>query len=174
MFFRTLLGTLLLKLSLFSCADYWDSNSIQYLFLDKRNNLFLQFSEDLNDPAIYNQIHYSYGEESKRKNIQEWKKELKDKYSDEQIEDFIYNKNIKNLQEPEAKDYLSFTHEQENCVNESYENSKSTRCTNFIPKALKKLEEAKSDFYKQRYFFLALRNGSLSQKRAFRNLQKIL
>ena len=164
MFFRTLLGTLLLKLSLFSCADYWDPNSIQYLFLDKKDNLFLQFSEDLNDPAIYNQINYSYAQESKKRNIQEWKKELKDKYNNEQIEDFIYNKNIKNLQEPEAKDYLSFTHEQENCVNESYENSKPTRCTNFIPKALKKLEEAKSDFYKQRYFFLALRMAHYHKK----------
>lgn len=164
MFFRTLLGTILLKLSLFSCADYWDPNSIQYLFLEKKDNIFLQFSEDLNAPAIYNQILYSYSEESKRKNIQEWKKELKGKYNDDQIEDFIYNKNIKNLQESEAKDYLSFAHEQENCVNETYENSKPTRCVNFITKALKKLEEAESDFYKQRYFFLALRIAHYHKK----------
>lgn len=164
MFLRTLFTTLILKISLFSCASYWDPNSIQYLFLDKKDNLFLQFSENLNDPAIYNEINYSYAHESKKRNIQEWKKELKDKYSNEQIEDFIYNKNIKNLQEPEAKDYLSFAHEQENCVNESFDNTKPTRCVNFIPKALKKLEEAKSDFYKQRYLFLALRMAHYHKK----------
>lgn len=164
MFLRTLIATLILKLSLFSCADYWDPNSIQYMFLDKKDNLFLQFSEDLNDPSIYNQITYLYSEESKKQNIDEWKKELKDKYSYEEIEDFIYNKNLRRLNEIEAKEYINFVYEQDNCVNNSFGETKPTRCTNFIPKALKKLEDAKTDFYKQRYFFLALRMAHYHKK----------
>ncbi|WP_198304828.1 hypothetical protein [Arcobacter vandammei] len=157
MFFRTLFISLLLKISLFSCADYWNPNSIEYMFLEKRDNIFLQFSEDLNDPAIYNEILYKYEEKNREKNLLEWKNELKNKYSLVELEDFIYNKNLTNLEENDTKDYINFIYEQSNCTIANFSDSKPTRCTNYISKALKKLEDSKTDFYKQRYFFLALR-----------------
>ncbi|QKF72954.1 hypothetical protein AFAEC_0777 [Aliarcobacter faecis] len=164
MILRIFFATLILKLSLFSCADYWNPNSIKYMFLEKKDNLFLKFSEDLNDPSIYNEIIYLYEQESKKENIKEWKKELNDVYTAEEIEDFIYNKNLTNLKDLEAKDYINFVYQQENCTTANFEESKPSRCTNFIPKALKKLEEAKTDFYKQRYFFLALRLAHYHKK----------
>ncbi len=157
MLFRVLLSTFFLKISLFSCADYWDPNSVEFMFLEKRDNIFLKFSEDLNDPAIYNEIVYAYEEKNKEKNLLEWKKELKDKYSLVELDDFIYNKNLVNLDENDAKEYINFVYEQDGCTTASFGDTKPTRCTNYISKAIKKLENAKTDFYKQRYFFLALR-----------------
>lgn len=157
MFLKTLSLFLTIKLSLFACADYWDPTSINYMFLEKKDNIFLEYSEDLNDAAIYNTILWEYEKKNKEENLKEWQKELKNQYSIEQIEDFLYNKNLINLENSDIKEYINFVQSQEECANSNSFNDIQSRCSNFVSKALKKLEASKSEFLKQRYFFLALR-----------------
>ena len=62
---KSLASLLILKLSLFSCADYWNPNSIEFMLLEKRDNVFLQYGEDLDNASIYDSILYKYNEKNK-------------------------------------------------------------------------------------------------------------
>lgn len=161
---KSLASLLILKLSLFSCADYWNPNSIEFMLLEKRDNVFLQYGEDLDNASIYDSILDKYNEKNKEANLLEWQKVLKNEYKEEfstkEIEDILYeNKNLNSVNSKEIKEYFSFTKEQEPCVN--FDNygyiEKPKNCKTYINKALEKLENINNSFLKERYFFLALR-----------------
>ncbi len=161
---KSLASLLILKLSLFSCADYWNPNSIEFMLLEKRDNVFLQYGEDLDNASIYDSILYNYNEKNKEANLLEWQKVLKNDYKEEfstkEIEEILYeNKNLNSVNSKEIKEYFSFTKEQEACVN--FDNygylEKPKNCKTYINKALEKLENINNSFLKERYFFLALR-----------------
>lgn len=161
---KSLASLLILKLSLFSCADYWNPNSIEFMLLEKRDNVFLQYGEDLDNASIYDSILDKYNEKNKEANLLEWQKVLKNDYKEEfstkEIEEILYeNKNLNSVNSKEIKEYFSFTKEQEPCVN--FDNygyiEKPKNCKTYINKALEKLENINNSFLKERYFFLALR-----------------
>ncbi|OCL87875.1 hypothetical protein AAX26_00971 [Aliarcobacter thereius] len=157
------------QISLFSCADYWDPNSVYYLFLDKRDNVFLSYSEDLKSPGIYNTIIYNYDLENKKENLKEWQKELKGEFKVEEIEEFLYKrKNLDRVKNKEVLDYINFVAMQEECVYRDYyyyyKKDEKIECGTFVEKALDNLEKVNSNYLKLRYFYLALRLAHFEKK----------
>lgn len=161
--------TLILNISLFSCAGGWDYNQKEFVFLEKREQPFSNISEDIKSPNVYNTIYWKYEEKNKEKNLQEWAKQLNNSFLLEQIEDFVYKrKNLELIKDKEILDYLIFVKEQEKHVSEGYysqEEIKKLKDYNLLLKeAVDKIEEVKSPYLKLRYFYLALRLSHYKNK----------
>ncbi|MDX4034997.1 hypothetical protein [Aliarcobacter skirrowii] len=161
MIFRILFLNLFFTLSLFSCGGgyWWDSENVEFHFLEKRDNLYLQYSNDLSNAEIYNDIIYKYSKKNKEENLKEWEIALENKYDVTTLDDIIYkNKNYDLKIDQEFKEYLDFVKQQEDCViYNPYINQDLSYCKDFIPEALLKIDSTKDTFIKQRYFYLALR-----------------
>ena len=52
MILKTLILTMILNISLLACADGWDYNQKEFIFLEKREAPFSNFSEDINSAAV--------------------------------------------------------------------------------------------------------------------------
>ncbi|WP_419677635.1 hypothetical protein ACN2EN_08260 [Aliarcobacter lanthieri] len=173
MIFRLSFLTIFLKLSLFSCADYWDPSSVQHLFLEQKDNIFLQLSEDLNNPGIYNEVIYKYNSENKTKNIKELEKEFQNRYSFEQIEEFLYKRqNLNNLRDKDFLEYIKFAEIQEKCVTYNYFNPKPENCGDLTKIALNNLEKVESSYLKLRYFYLAFRLSHFNKQEPLKIYEK--
>ena len=81
MIFRVLILALFIKVSLFACADGWDYNQKEFIFLENRNMPFSNIAEEINSANVYNTILWAYEEKNKEENLKEWQKELKNVYS---------------------------------------------------------------------------------------------
>lgn len=146
-----------LKISLSSCAIGYDESEL-FNFLEKRDNVFLNYVGNLNDPHTYNNIAYSYDTKNKEENLKEWQKILNNSYTLEEIEDFLYNrKNLNNLKDKEVLSYFKFAQSQESCVIFQFDEDRPKDCVKFIPLALNSIENTQNSFLKLRYFYLALR-----------------
>lgn len=161
--------TLILNISLFSCAGGWDYNQKEFIFLEKREQPFSNISEDIKSPNVYNTIYWKYEEINKEKNLQEWKKQLNDSFSIKQIEEFVYKRiNLEQIKDKEIQDYLIFVKEQEKHVSEGYYSTKEIKELKdynlLLKEAESKIEEVKSPYLKLRYFYLALRIAHFKNK----------
>ncbi|MDX4049816.1 hypothetical protein Q6A83_03390 [Aliarcobacter skirrowii] len=161
MIFRIVLLTISLSLSLFSCGGgyWWNSEDVEFHFLDNKDNLYLQYSNDLSSASTYNDIIYKYSIKNKKENLKEWQVALENRFSIKELEDIIYkNRNQELILDEEFQEYLKFIKEQEYCVTYNpYINQDFTYCKDFIPIALNKIDNTKNSFLKQRYFYIALR-----------------
>ncbi|MDY0051816.1 MAG: hypothetical protein RBR65_04675 [Aliarcobacter sp.] len=163
MILKALTLILIFSISLFSCAGGWDYNQKEFIFLEHRKQPFSNISEDIKSPNVYNTIYWKYEEDNKKKNIQEWQKQLNNSFSDEQIEDFVYKrKNLDLIKDKEIQDYLLFVNAQENHVTDNYymsvEDKKKLKDYNLLLKeAIAKIDTVNSSYLKLRYFYLALR-----------------
>lgn len=146
-----------LNISLFSCA-FIDDEYQSYNFLEKKDNIFLNYTANLNSAEIYNDIIYHYDIKNKDENLKEWQKALNNQYSITQIEDFLYKKNnLDKLKDKEILKYFQFAQEQESCVTYNYFEDRPKDCEKYIPIALNSIENTQNSFLKLRYFYLALR-----------------
>ncbi|PWE21194.1 hypothetical protein DF188_06695 [Aliarcobacter skirrowii] len=161
MIFKIVLLTISLSLSLFSCGGgyWWNSEDVEFHFLDNKDNLYLQYSNDLSSASTYNDIIYKYNIKNKEENLKEWQVALENRFSIKELEDIIYkNRNQELILDEEFQEYLKFIKEQEYCVTYNpYINQDFTYCKDFIPIALNKIDNTKNSFLKQRYFYIALR-----------------
>lgn len=161
MIFKIVLLTISLSLSLFSCGGgyWWNSEDVEFHFLDNKDNLYLQYSNDLSSASTYNDIIYKYSIKNKKENLKEWQVALENRFSIKELEDIIYkNRNQELILDEEFQEYLKFIKEQEYCVTYNpYINQDFTYCEDFIPIALNKIDNTKNSFLKQRYFYIALR-----------------
>lgn len=161
MIFKIVLLTISLSLSLFSCGGgyWWNSEDVEFYFLDNKDNLYLQYSNDLSSASTYNDIIYKYSIKNKKENLKEWQVALENRFSIKELEDVIYkNRNQELILDEEFQEYLKFIKEQEYCVTYNpYINQDFTYCKDFIPIALNKIDNTKNSFLKQRYFYIALR-----------------
>ncbi|MFA7021842.1 hypothetical protein [Aliarcobacter sp.] len=161
MIFKIVLLTISLSLSLFSCGGgyWWNSEDVEFHFLDNKDNLYLQYSNDLSSASTYNDIIYKYSIKNKKENLKEWQVALENRFSIKELEDIIYkNRNQELILDEEFQEYLKFIKEQEYCVTYNpYINQDFTYCKDFIPIALNKIDNTKNSFLKQRYFYIALR-----------------
>ncbi len=161
MIFKIVLLTISLSLSLFSCGGgyWWNSEDVEFHFLDNKDNLYLQYSNDLSSASTYNDIIYKYSKKNKEENLKEWQVALENRFSIKELEDIIYkNRNQELILDEEFQEYLKFIKEQEYCVTYNpYINQDFTYCKDFIPIALNKIDDTKNSFLKQRYFYIALR-----------------
>ena len=170
MILKALTLILIFSISLFSCAGGWDYNQKEFVFLEHRKQPFSNISEDIKSPNVYNTIYWKYEEDNKKKNIQEWKKQLNNSFSDEQIEDFVYKrKNLDLIKDKEIQDYLLFVNAQENHVTDNYyispEDKKKLKDYNLLLKeAIAKIDTVNSSYLKLRYFYLALRLAHFKKK----------
>ncbi|RBQ31120.1 hypothetical protein CRU92_08070 [Arcobacter sp. FW59] len=170
---RFLFSILFLKISLFSCADYWDPSSVQHLFLEKRDNIFLQISEDLNSSGIYNEVIYKYEIENKKTNIEELEKELNNRYSFEDIEKFLYKRqNLNNLRDKEFLEYIRFVELQEKCAISNYYNPRPENCGDLTKIALSHIEKVESNYLKLRYFYLGFRLAHFNNQEPLKIYEK--
>ncbi|WP_066356436.1 hypothetical protein [Aliarcobacter skirrowii] len=160
MIFKIVLLTISLSLSLFSCGGgyWWNSEDVEFHFLDNKDNLYLQYSNDLSSASTYNDIIYKYSIKNKKENLKEWQVALENRFSIKELEDIIYkNRNQELILDEEFQEYLKFIKEQEYCVTYNpYINQDFTYCKDFIPIALNKIDNTKNSFLKQRYFYIAL------------------
>lgn len=163
MILRTLILWFFIKLSLFACAGGWDYNQKEFIFLENRNMPFSNISEEINSANVYNTILWAYEEKNKEENLKEWKKELKDEYSINEIEDFVYKRiNLEKLKDKEILDYINLVKEQEKHVTNDYymgeeEKKKLKKYTLILNETLKKIDTVNSSWLKLRYFYLSLR-----------------
>ncbi|MDX4064503.1 hypothetical protein Q6A91_00545 [Aliarcobacter skirrowii] len=161
MIFKIVLLTISLSLSLFSCGGgyWWNSEDVEFHFLDNKDNLYLQYSNDLSSASTYNDIIYKYNIKNKEENLKEWQVALENRFSIKELEDIIYkNRNQELILDEEFQEYLKFIKEQEYCVTYNpYLQQDFTYCKDFIPIALNKIDNTKNSFLKQRYFYIALR-----------------
>lgn len=161
MIFKIVLLTISLSLSLFSCGGgyWWNSEDVEFHFLDNKDNLYLQYSNDLSSASTYNDIIYKYSIKNKKENLKEWQVALENRFSIKELEDIIYkNRNQELILDEEFQEYLKFIKEQEYCVTYNpYLQQDFTYCKDFIPIALNKIDNTKNSFLKQRYFYIALR-----------------
>lgn len=161
MIFKIVLLTISLSLSLFSCGGgyWWNSEDVEFHFLDNKDNLYLQYSNDLSSASTYNDIIYKYSIKNKEENLKEWQVALENRFSIKELEDIIYkNRNQELILDEEFQEYLKFIKEQEYCVTYNpYLQQDFTYCKDFIPIALNKIDNTKNSFLKQRYFYIALR-----------------
>ena len=161
MIFKIVLLTISLSLSLFSCGGgyWWNSEDVEFHFLDNKDNLYLQYSNDLSSASTYNDIIYKYSIKNKEENLKEWQVALENRFSIKELENIIYkNRNQELILDEEFQEYLKFIKEQEYCVTYNpYINQDFTYCKDFIPIALNKIDNTKNSFLKQRYFYIALR-----------------
>lgn len=163
MILKALVLTLILNISLFSCAGGWDYNQKEFVFLEHRKQPFSNISEDIKSPNVYNTIYWKYEEDNKIQNIKEWQKQLNNSFTNEQIEDFVYKrKNLDLIEDKEIQNYLLFVNAQENHVTDNYyistEDKKKLKDYNLLLKeAIAKIDTVNSSYLKLRYFYLALR-----------------
>ncbi len=163
MILRTLILVIFIKISLLACADGWDYNQKDFVFLEKRDLPFSNISEEINSANVYNTILWAYEEKNKQENLKEWKKELKDVYTLKEIEDFVYKrKNLEKLKDKDIKDYINLVKEQEKHVTYNYfidekEKESLKDYHHLLNKALEKIDSVNSSWLKLRYFYLALR-----------------
>jgi len=176
MILRILLITLILKVSIFACADGWGYEHKDFVFLEKRVLPFANFSEDLNSASTYNDILYKYNKEVKELNIKEWQDFLGKDFTKKEIEEFIYKReNLEKIKNPEVLEYLNFVKEQEPYATSDYYYYKkysynkklfkdAKKPEELITIALAKLEKTNSLWLKQRYFYLAFRLAHFYKK----------
>ena len=62
MILKTFVLSLILNISLLACADGWDYNQKEFIFLEKREQPFSNISEEIKSPNIYNTIYWNYEE----------------------------------------------------------------------------------------------------------------
>ena len=96
MILRALFFIFILNINLFSCGYWIDPYEKEFIFLDNRNSPLANYS-NLDEAAVYNTIIYEYERKNKEANLKEWQEELKNRYSIENIEDFIYKRKNLNL-----------------------------------------------------------------------------
>ncbi len=163
MLLRALVLITLIKLSILACADGWDYNQKEFVFLENREIPFSNISQEINSANVYNTVIWAYEERNKKENLKEWKKELKDVYSLQEVEEFIYKRvNLQNLKDKEILDYINFVKEQEEHVTFHYyfsdeEKAKLKDYNLLLNEALHKIDTTNSSWLKLRYFYLALR-----------------
>lgn len=178
MILKTLILSMILNISLLACAGGWDYNQKEFIFLEKREAPFSEFSEEINSAAVYNSINWDYEEENKKENLKEWKKELKDVYSLKEIEDFVYKRiNLDKLKDKEILDYINLVKEQEKHVTFHYyfgddEKKKLKDYNLIINESLNKIEQTSSQWLKLRYFYLALRLAHYKQQEPLKIYEK--
>jgi len=172
MYFRLIFSILVFKISLaFGCPGCCedDPDIVQFQFLEKKDNIFLQITQDLNYSATYNLMLWDYQDENKKKNIEEWKKVLLTKYSFEDIEAILYKRNKSipqsefstNSSLKELAEYIKFVESQEKCADfdEYTPRPQLNTCEDLIPTVLDNLGRVNNKYIKLRYFYLALRLG---------------
>lgn len=175
MIFKTLLSLIFLNISLFACASGFNYYDKQFVFLEKRQLPFSNFSGDLKDSATYNMIYSDYKKRNKEANLQEWMRYLP-KLNKEQIEQIVYKKqNLNLIKNKEVLNYLNFVHEQEKYVSFYYSYGKKIKKVNpsiLISQALENLQKVKTPYLKLRYFYLALRLAHFKNKNPLRIYEK--
>lgn len=157
MILKILIISIILNISLLSCAIEWDHNQKEFVFLEKKDLPFNLYEEVTSDNT-YNIIIFDYEERNKKENLQEWKKELKDVYSLKEIEEFVYKRvNLEKLQNKEILNYINFVSEQEEYVADNNRDLTLTNYNFLLNKALNKIDTTNSSWLKLRYFYLSLR-----------------
>ncbi|MEV9528306.1 hypothetical protein AB0W38_06900 [Aliarcobacter butzleri] len=172
MILRALFFIFILNINLFSCGYWIDPYEKEFIFLDDRNSPLANYS-DLDEAAVYNTIIYEYERKNKEANLKEWQVELKNRYSIENIEDFIYKrKNLNLLRDNEISEYIKFVEKQENCVTYDYYKPVPTGCENYIDEALNNIDKTTSQYLKLRYFYLAFRLAHFKQQEPLKIYEK--
>ncbi|MFY4803480.1 hypothetical protein ACOTWC_05325 [Aliarcobacter butzleri] len=172
MILRALFFIFILNINLFSCGYWIDPYEKEFIFLDNRNSPLANYS-DLDEAAVYNTIIYEYERKNKEANLKEWKEELKNRYSIENIEDFIYKrKNLNLLRDNEISEYIKFVEKQESCVTYDYYKPVPTGCEGYIDEALNNIDKTTSQYLKLRYFYLAFRLAHFKQQEPLKIYEK--
>ena len=178
MILRALILSLVIKLSLLACADGWDYNQKEFVFLENRNMPFSNISEEINSANVYNTILWAYEDKNKEENLKEWQKELKNEYTLKEIEEFVYKrKNLEKLQNKEILEYINLVEKQEKHVTFNYymsdvEKAKLKDYNLLLNEALNKIDSVNSSWLKLRYFYLALRLAHFKQKEPLKIYEK--
>ena len=172
MILRALFFIFILNINLFSCGYWIDPYEKEFIFLDNRNSPLANYS-NLDEAAVYNTIIYEYERKNKEANLKEWKEELKNRYSIENIEDFIYKrKNLNLLRDSEVSEYIKFVEKQESCVTYDYYKPVPTGCEGYIDEALNNIDKTTSQYLKLRYFYLAFRLAHFKQQEPLKIYEK--
>ncbi|MFY4782269.1 hypothetical protein ACOTWN_03530 [Aliarcobacter butzleri] len=172
MILRALFFIFILNINLFSCGYWIDPYEKEFIFLDNRNSPLANYS-NLDEAAVYNTIIYEYERKNKEANLKEWQEELKNRYSIENIEDFIYKrKNLNLLRDNEISEYIKFVEKQENCVTYDYYKPVPTGCEGYIDEALNNIDKTTSQYLKLRYFYLAFRLAHFKQQEPLKIYEK--
>ncbi|MFW2600193.1 hypothetical protein [Aliarcobacter butzleri] len=172
MILRALFFIFILNINLFSCGYWIDPYEKEFIFLDDRNSPLANYS-NLDEAAVYNTIIYEYERKNKEANLKEWQEELKNRYSIENIEDFIYKrKNLNLLRDNEISEYIKFVEKQENCVTYDYYKPVPTGCEGYIDEALNNIDKTTSQYLKLRYFYLAFRLAHFKQQEPLKIYEK--
>lgn len=172
MILRALFFIFILNINLFSCGYWIDPYEKEFIFLDDRNSPLANYS-NLDEAAVYNTIIYEYERKNKEANLKEWQEELKNRYSIENIEDFIYKrKNLNLLRDNEISEYIKFVEKQESCVTYDYYKPVPTGCEGYIDEALNNIDKTTSQYLKLRYFYLAFRLAHFKQQEPLKIYEK--
>ncbi|BAK71142.1 hypothetical protein [Aliarcobacter butzleri] len=172
MILRALFFIFILNINLFSCGYWIDPYEKEFIFLDDRNSPLENYS-NLDEAAVYNTIIYEYERKNKEANLKEWQEELKNRYSIENIEDFIYKrKNLNLLRDNEISEYIKFVEKQESCVTYDYYKPVPTGCEGYIDEALNNIDKTTSQYLKLRYFYLAFRLAHFKQQEPLKIYEK--
>lgn len=172
MILRALFFIFILNINLFSCGYWIDPYEKEFIFLDDRNSPLANYS-NLDEAAVYNTIIYEYERKNKEANLKEWQEELKNRYSIENIEDFIYKrKNLNLLRDNEISEYIKFVEKQESCVTYDYYKPVPTGCEGYIEEALNNIDKTTSQYLKLRYFYLAFRLAHFKQQEPLKIYEK--
>lgn len=172
MILRAIFLIFLFNLNLFSCGYWIDPYDKEFIFLENRNLSLANYS-NLDDAGVYNTIIYEYEQKNKKANLKEWQKELKNRYSLENLEDFIYKReNLNLLRDNEILEYINFVQKQEDCVTYDYYKPVPTGCEVYINEALNKLDNTTSSYLKLRYFYLAFRLAHYKQQEPLKIYEK--
>ncbi|MCG3651512.1 hypothetical protein L5F32_04420 [Aliarcobacter butzleri] len=172
MILRALFFIFILNINLFSCGYWIDPYEKEFIFLDDRNSPLANYS-NLDEAAVYNTIIYEYERKNKEANLKEWQEELKNRYSIENIEDFIYKrKNLNLLRDNEISEYIKFVEKQESCVTYDYYKPVPTGCEGYINEALNNIDKTTSQYLKLRYFYLAFRLAHFKQQEPLKIYEK--
>ncbi|MDK2040329.1 hypothetical protein [Aliarcobacter butzleri] len=172
MILRALFFIFILNINLFSCGYWIDPYEKEFIFLDDRNSPLANYS-NLDEAAVYNTIIYEYERKNKEANLKEWQEELKNRYSIENIEDFIYKrKNLNLLRDNEISEYIKFVEKQESCVTYDYYKPVPIGCEGYIDEALNNIDKTTSQYLKLRYFYLAFRLAHFKQQEPLKIYEK--
>ncbi|MPL73538.1 hypothetical protein SDC9_19339 [bioreactor metagenome] len=172
MILRALFFIFILNINLFSCGYWIDPYEKEFIFLDDRNSALANYS-NLDEAAVYNTIIYEYERKNKEANLKEWQEELKNRYSIENIEDFIYKrKNLNLLRDNEISEYIKFVEKQESCVTYDYYKPVPTGCEGYIEEGLNNIDKTTSQYLKLRYFYLAFRLAHFKQQEPLKIYEK--
>lgn len=172
MILRALFFIFILNINLFSCGYWIDPYEKEFIFLDDRNSPLANYS-NLDEAAVYNTIIYEYERKNKEANLKEWQEELKNRYSIENIEDFIYKrKNLNLLRDNEISEYIKFVEKQESCVTYDYYKPVPIGCEGYINEALNNIDKTTSQYLKLRYFYLAFRLAHFKQQEPLKIYEK--